>query len=818
MRLSIFQPASQPKLRQALVAAVALFISVTLHAADFNLPDLGTAESSSSAQTSTAPSKAESIVRSLPQNGDWQAWVASQNNDWLDGQLNTAFPVSPQDHNSASEALEQSFNNTTRTLFADATKDVLRAFVNGEQPTLNENTLLNSALSGLSSGGEAVLSYSDIAFLSNLEIEVGKTEGDKWDISLNGLQPLWSSDNNKHHTFMQAGIEYFERFDKQRTSFNVGLGYRQLSDDENYYWGTNIFFDHENPYDHQRMSVGLELETSLFRANSNIYQALTNWQDSTTHYQERALDGIDIEASGLIPYHPQWRVGLRGYQWNRYENESDIEGVTASLEYQHSQLFGFKISADDNNTSDLTWSAKLAFNYRPGVPLAQQWRTPSEIELLSVKNRLFRKVERENRIRVQQRLHKDIIAVVTTDIGNNTANGNAVHVNDYVYIGTTYATEDTADDSARLFITFNNGGVLEIGDASTAIVKRDEIELVSGIIRYTSNGATTVLTSPSATVTLSGTVVEFFEEGGQVVSRVTEGSIAMTVAGSTINLSAGGNENGCSSGAAPVVCGAGNFVYERFASAVNDRLDGNADTFEAPPMTTINAAGQSFDKGCNTNNTDANCQADEQIEHAITFANSFEIGTYEVTWDDYQKCVDDGGCTTVPADDGYGQGTRPQTNVSWNDITNEYIPWLNAKTGLTYRLPTESEWEYVARAGSNTVYPWGNALGTNNANCNGCGDIYTNSSPVGSFAANAFGVYDIIGNAWEWTSDLYGGTYTAQGLAPTDGTAYTASGTNRVFRGGGWGSGALKVRSAYRHNNVPTLRVTWVGFRLARTL
>ncbi len=271
--------------------------------------------------------------------------------------------------------------------------------------------------------------------------------------------------------------------------------------------------------------------------------------------------------------------------------------------------------------------------------------------------------------------------------------------------------------------------------------------------------------------------------------------------------------------------GGANKDHLKYARLVRDFVP-----FAPPPMTTINAAGQSFDKGCGTNNIDVDCQEDEKPEHTITFAHNFEIGTYEVTWNDYQKCIDDGGCTTVPADDGYGKGTRPVTMVSYTMINDEYLPWLNAITGLTYRLPTESEWEYVARDGTSTAYPWGATIGTNNANCkdSDCGDSYNLvTSPVGSFAANSFGVYDMFGNVQEWTQDKYDLAdpvcdsnlplgYTG---SPTDGTAYT--GTTCVYyvvRDGSYFEKAIYLRSASRQTQGFWKQQSKLGFRLARTL
>src|SRR5947207_15970422 len=101
-----------------------------------------------------------------------------------------------------------------------------------------------------------------------------------------------------------------------------------------------------------------------------------------------------------------------------------------------------------------------------------------------------------------------------------------------------------------------------------------------------------------------------------------------------------------------------------------------------------------------------------------------------------------GSCKHEPEDQGGGRGRQPVINVSWDDATKEYLPWLSRKTGKTYRLLTEAEWEYAARAGSQAKYSWGDEIGKNRANCNDCSSQWDNkgTAPVGSFTANAFGL------------------------------------------------------------------------------
>jgi formylglycine-generating enzyme required for sulfatase activity len=157
-------------------------------------------------------------------------------------------------------------------------------------------------------------------------------------------------------------------------------------------------------------------------------------------------------------------------------------------------------------------------------------------------------------------------------------------------------------------------------------------------------------------------------------------------------------------------------------------------------------------------------------------------------------------------------------NVSWDDV-QQYLAWLSKRTGRSYRLLSEAGWEYAARAGTMTAYSWGDEIGNGNANCASCGSQwdFKQTAPVGSFAANAFGLYDMHGNVWEWTQDCVHSDY--QG-APEDDSPWVTSGKceGRVVRGGSWHSGPGDLRSASRYADPPDLRNARLGFRLGRTL
>ena len=253
----------------------------------------------------------------------------------------------------------------------------------------------------------------------------------------------------------------------------------------------------------------------------------------------------------------------------------------------------------------------------------------------------------------------------------------------------------------------------------------------------------------------------------------------------------------------------------------------------------------------------------EQPQHKVRITQPFYLGVYEVTKGQFQQFVEAGGYKTEAEKGGEGgfgwneskgkfefdpkytwrntgfaqTDAHPVVNVSWNDAV-AFCKWLSAKEGKTYRLPTEAEWEYTCRAGTRTLYQHGDDPeglvsvgnvfdGTAKASlttlppailnsCLNAKDGYVFASPVGKFRANAFGLFDMHGNAWEWCQDWYGEDYYGEspGIDPTGPTVATA----RVSRGGSWFFTARDCRSAIRGGSAPGSRFSALGFRVARGL
>jgi formylglycine-generating enzyme required for sulfatase activity len=205
----------------------------------------------------------------------------------------------------------------------------------------------------------------------------------------------------------------------------------------------------------------------------------------------------------------------------------------------------------------------------------------------------------------------------------------------------------------------------------------------------------------------------------------------------------------------------------------------------------------------------------QRPQHEVTISKPFAIGKYEVTYAEWDACVAAGGCPNA-ADEGWGRGRLPVSHVSWTDA-ERYVTWLSKLTGKTYRLPSEAEWEYAARAGTTTLY----SFGDNEAAAFSLYAWYERDSdgkthPVGEKKPNGFGLYDMHGNVWEWVQDCHQSSY--QG-APTDGSAWTTGDcASRVIRGGSYSSTTGRFRSDSRDAAPIVDGGRSLGFRVATTL
>lgn len=234
--------------------------------------------------------------------------------------------------------------------------------------------------------------------------------------------------------------------------------------------------------------------------------------------------------------------------------------------------------------------------------------------------------------------------------------------------------------------------------------------------------------------------------------------------------------------------------------------EGSRDCPECPFMIMVPAA--SFVLGAGDPIEDAH-------RRPVTIAKPFAAGRSEVTYGEWSACVREGACPAhvqAPPED----VQAPVAGVNFGDA-RRYVQWLATKTGKPYRLPSEAEWEYMARAGTATVFWWGDKAGQGRANCFGCGSVWDGkrAAPVGSFAANPFGLFDTAGNVWEWVEDCHEAdaykTHTGY-PAPVPGGGFC----DRVLRGGGWDIGPTGIRPTFRFGADPQNRSLFYGFRVVR--
>lgn len=229
-----------------------------------------------------------------------------------------------------------------------------------------------------------------------------------------------------------------------------------------------------------------------------------------------------------------------------------------------------------------------------------------------------------------------------------------------------------------------------------------------------------------------------------------------------------------------------------------------------PVPTMVTIAGGRFQMGSD------NGESNEKPVHTVNI-KSFRMSKSEITFTQWDACVNAGGCSYRPHDEGWSRGDRPVINVSYKDITGEFIPWLNKATGDSYRLPSEAEWEYAARSGRTSRYSWGYTINCSQARygyLSGECKKRQNTDRVNSFLANSFGLNDMHGNVWEWTQDCWNVSYSA---APSHGEAWNKGDcSQRVLRGGSWLSRPDALRSAYRFRNSTSVRNNDLGFRLAQ--
>jgi len=262
------------------------------------------------------------------------------------------------------------------------------------------------ALSFLDDNINNLLEQSISNHLDNIEVSVEGSTSGKPTISILGIQPLNESKDLRNTTFGQYSLNNSDG----RQTLNLGLAYRNMSEDERWLYGINAFYDHEFPYDHQRYSIGLEARSSIFEFNANKYTNISDWRSGENGVDESALDGHDAEVGVVLPYMPNSKLYHKEFKWNALNSADDLKGGTTSLELSGELLMpGLTLELGRTNYDGTQTDKNFAkVTYSKAFGLQTQSKAPMFSEKMytfnSMKNQRLKKVRRQNKIVKQNKL------------------------------------------------------------------------------------------------------------------------------------------------------------------------------------------------------------------------------------------------------------------------------------------------------------------------------------------------------------------------------------------------------------------------------
>ncbi len=233
-----------------------------------------------------------------------------------------------------------------------------------------------------------------------VEVSIEGVEGDSPRYSILTVQPFYESEDLSHTGFVQGSVFRADN----RTTLNLGLGYRNMSEDKNWLYGVNTFYDHEFPYDHGRMSVGVEARSSVFEFNANRYLALTNWRAGANNTDEHVLDGYDIEIGAQLPYTSYAKAYAKRFVWEAIEGAVDLEGYQYSLDIEGPIMKGFGVEAGVRDYDDRESEKFITLSYNIDLGGSSNDDAPppffsdTAYEFTSMEDNRLDKVRRENKI------------------------------------------------------------------------------------------------------------------------------------------------------------------------------------------------------------------------------------------------------------------------------------------------------------------------------------------------------------------------------------------------------------------------------------
>ena len=462
-------------------------------------------------------------------------------------------------------------------------QSALCAMLKGEKiETVNLDQTLQSIVRNeifpmLMMQGVGMANSSNLPFLTRLEVELGLSGGDLLS-SVTTVQPLWNDEAGNHHVFTQLSYHRApEDINAQghrikHDTANAGLAYRYLSEDENYLYGANVFFDHAPKRNHNRVSVGVDARTSQLAISANRYMPLSDWRTLDLYYEDRVAAGWDLELRGQVPELPSWTASVKGYQWDEQHNEKDMYGVTAALEYSPVPALAFRFGFDKDSQNAPSFEAALRFSFKFDEPEDLRWK--KRTELAPVRSYVYDKVHRENIIRTKSRRSSSsklsVIETVGANLSIEETGTSALYVGQTLLMPVTVTTANAVGAIARL--RFAKGAVLTLGQDTQVQIVPNLITLVSGTMQFVSDGVITNIVVPGGTIELHGTDIDIVSNGVDSSVRVRNGAITLTgtVAGAA---TIGGGEMAGSVAGVVATVPSGSPSFSSHTNQVSTRID-----------------------------------------------------------------------------------------------------------------------------------------------------------------------------------------------------------------------------------------------------
>ncbi|MCY0149349.1 inverse autotransporter beta domain-containing protein [Hoeflea sp. G2-23] len=388
--------------------------------------------------------------------------------------------------------------------------------------------------------GVGLLKSSGLPFTGRLEIsgDLMSRGASGWEVLT--VQPLWQDPTGQDHIFTQLSLNHTEGREgyAEGDTLNAGLAYRHLSDDRSTVYGLNAFWDHTFERNHNRMSIGADVQTSELGASVNRYIPLSSWKGIDDYTEERASWGWDLQLQGRVPSLPSWQANVTGFQWSSNQKMEDKKtyGYDVGVQWQPVNAFVWDAGVRNEQDASPQFHTQFRLVYKFNEPIETMWNR--RVQLTDVSERVYDKVRRENAVRVTQRTKESAYVTVQQTIGANTAtlaSGAVQSLQTGQQLPRPFTVQVSAAGGSVARLVFRDGAVLTIGAGSTVRVESTLITLLSGTLQYVSGAGTVNLAAPGSTVTLLGTDVDLSTNGTTSTLRVRDGGavIAGTNAGST---------------------------------------------------------------------------------------------------------------------------------------------------------------------------------------------------------------------------------------------------------------------------------------------